>query len=337
MVNYKLKYLKYKMKYFNLKYKGGMQRNYSTLGISIDPSAEVSAEVSDDDTVDRTQIQPPPLNFEYFEHTQIDESLAPITQTTDILNSDPFMYHLSNINYFVLVMHGLIGAENNLLNKNTHDIKKYSFNHKLLNTNDEKNLTIINKHLEQYPDSIFLQYATTSGNTCTFSDKDTTMRFLTSIKEIYTQEIHQSNNIFEFFQKFPIFPGFILQALRNYNPKNLEQNILIHREHQDIGFKQHHNLYKINSWLDHPTNVETFLDGETKKPWSYYAFYLNQIIAFIISNSEPEELSKPIVITLAVCRGESVANATNPNDRFTATMPSPRNHTDTEEGEYVPP
>jgi len=337
MIDYKTKYLKYKMKYFNLKYKGGMlRRTDSTLARSDNPMHS-TGDVSDDDEYDSTKIQPPPLNFEYFQHKQIDESLAPITQTTDILNSDPFMHNLSNINYFVLVMHGLIGAENNLLNKNTHDIEKYSFDHKLLNINDKKNLTIINKHLEQYPDSIFLQYATTSGNTCTFSDKDTTIRFLTSIKEIYTHVIHQSNNIFDFFKTFPIFPGFILQALRKYDPTNLEQNILIHREHQDKGFKQHHNLYKINSWLDHPTNVETFLDGETKKPWSYYAFYLNQIIAFIISNSESEELTKPIVITLAVCRGETVANATNPNDRFTATMPSPRNHTDTEEGEYVPP
>lgn len=323
MVDYKYKYLKYKIKYLNTK--GGSQQ-----------SSPQIAEVDSDNEVDNEQIPQPELEYGLVLQDNIDESLKAIHQTTNFQDSVPFPYLLENINYYVLVMHGIIGTDNILLNKNTS--KSYDYNHTLLNRYDTINLKIINKHLSQYPNSIFLQFATTSGNTCTMSDKDITIEFLLQVKQIYKQFIETNNNIFDFFRTFPRYPGFILQALLQYDPNIKEQNVFLEREDHDKNFSQQHNLYQINSMLEHPDYVETYLNKNNKgQKWE--KFYLNQIIAQIITELEKEgtdAITKPIVITMFVCRGfTTVPNYTNPAVTHNTAM-TPRNNTVTEQADSIP-
>jgi hypothetical protein len=45
--------------------------------------------------------------------------------------------------------------------------------------------------------------------------------------------IVSTNNIFDFFKTFPRYPGFILQALQQYEPTIIEQNVFLEREEHD--------------------------------------------------------------------------------------------------------
>lgn len=294
MINYKTKYLKYKMKYCNLK-KGGMNL-FNVFG---------SSTVDDDDDVDPSEAAAMGLDYGHFQG-RIQQSLQQVPQTTDIRDSDHFPHGLDETNYYVLVMHGLIGDENTILNKTT--AKTYDFNHKVLTSNEKDNKKIIKSYLKTNPDSIFVQYATTDGNTCQFSDKPHTMQFLKGIKAAYYETMNETNDIMDFFKKTPRYSGFILQALYEYHPDNNQQNVLLHREDDDPNFDREHNIYHMSNGSG--KNPKTLLGSSVAKQFKYHVFYLNQIIAFIIKNTKP---NGPIVITLAVCRGETVADPTFPS------------------------